>query len=467
MQSVTASQSDEAFLGKHGLIPMMNAKKVALYAALLLIIGFMFLLLIVGMTFMLGRRAEADLDRAATARATSEAAVSLAAGLQASESSQRGYILTNNPIYLAPYANAKAEVLRQQRILDAALNADAASAVRLAKLTEILNAKFDEMDDSIALQRLGKTAEVVALVRTNNGKALMDEARIFVSSITRATDRQLTMAIAVQKQNLAFLRLTNLVAALVVLLVVSGVYRLHFSYIRSLSRAQREVEVLNADLEKRVEDRTFDLLAARDRAEILLAEVNHRVANSLSLVASMVGMQGRATHSDEARQILNETQSRIQAVAMVHKTLYSSGDIHSIELSDFLTGLLAQLEMSLNGAGLNSKVTHDLSPVWMPTDKTVSVGVITAEWVTNAFKYAYPQGSGEIRVRLKGDEDGSMQLVVEDDGVGRNEEAAPTGTGLGTRLVSSMAASLGATIDYVARHPGTAAQMTIQVQCET
>ena len=441
---------------------MMSAKKVALYAALLLIIGFIFLLLIVGMTFLLGRQAEADLDRAAKARATSAAAVSLADGLLAAESSQRGYVLSDNPIYLAPYATAKAEVLRQKHILAAALHTDIASIARAAKLAEILDEKFAEMDQTVSLKQMGKDDEVVALVRTNKGKALMDEARIFVSSITRVTDRQLTTAIAEQKQNLALLRMSNLAAALVVLLVVSGVYRLHFSYIRSLGRAQREVETLNAGLEKRVEERTTALTAARDRAEMLLAEVNHRVANSLSLVASMVGMQGRATKSDEARQVLNETQSRIQAVAMVHKTLYSSGDIHSVELSEFLTGLLAQLQMSLNGAGLNSRLTHDLSPVWMPTDKSVSVGVITAECVTNAFKYAYPQGSGEIRVRLKGGDNGSMHLVVEDDGIGRSDEAAPKGTGLGTRLVTSMAASLGATIDYIARHPGTAAQMTIQ-----
>ena len=333
---------------------MMDAKRVALFAALLLAIGFMSLLVIVGMTFLLGRQAEADLDKAATARATSEAAVSLADSLQSAESSQRGYIMSDNPIYLAPYATAKVEVLRQQRILEAALGHEADSAKRLGKLADILDSKFAEMDDSITLKRTGQDAEVAALIRTNKGKALMDEARIFISSVTRATDRQLTRAIAEQKQNLAFLRLSNLAAAFVVLLVVGGVYWLHFSYIRSLSRAQREVEALNTGLEKRVEERTVDLTAARDRAEMLLAEVNHRVANSLSLVASMVGMQGRATQSDEARRILNDTQSRIHAVAMVHKTLYSSGDIHSVELSEFLAGLLAQLEVSLNGAGLTS-----------------------------------------------------------------------------------------------------------------
>ena len=442
---------------------MMDAKRVALSAALLLAVGFVSLLVIVGMTFLLGRQAESDLDKAGTARATSEAAVSLAGGLQLAESSQRSYVLSNNPIYLAPYATAKSEVLRQQAILETAPDTDTKSARRLSKLSEILVAKFDEMDESIRLKQAGRDGDVAALVRTNRGKTLMDEARIFILSITRATDDQLTSAIDLQKQNLSLLRLTNLGAAFVVLLVVGGVYWLHFSYIRSLSRTQRQVEVLNTGLEKRVTERTVDLTAARDRAEMLLAEVNHRVANSLSLVASMVGMQARASKSEDARGVLNETQSRIQAVAMVHKTLYSSGDVRSVELSEFLAALLEQLELSLKGAGLNATLKHDLAPFRLPTDKSVSVGVITAEWVTNAFKYAYPGGEGEIRVLLQGDEQGALRLVVEDDGIGRSEEAAPRGTGLGTRLVNSMAANLGATIDYVARHPGTAAQMTIPV----
>jgi two-component sensor histidine kinase len=82
-----------------------------------------------------------------------------------------------------------------------------------------------------------------------------------------------------------------------------------------------------------------------------------------------------------------------------------------------------------------------------------------AEWVTNAFKYAYPDRPGEIRVSLKRLADGRGELVVEDDGVGREAGGAAKGTGLGTRVVSAMAASMGAEVEYLDRRQGTAARL--------
>ncbi len=438
---------------------MMVSTRVALSAAILLVVGFLSLLLIVGMTFLLGRQTEGDLDQAALASQTSAAAVALFSAVQTCESSQRGYIASGNQIFLGPYPTATAEAKRQMANLAQLMRPDAASAPKIARLSEILDEKLAEMDQTIELKRTGKDAEAVSSFRT--GKSLMDEARVFISSITRTNDQKLTLAIDAQKKNLSFLRLANLAAAAVILVVVGGVFWLNSTFLFRLDRANAEVAALNSDLERRVDDRTAALNAALGRAESLLVEVNHRVANSLSLVASMVGLQLRSSKSEEVKKILNDTQSRIYAVAMVHKKLYSSGDIHSVELSEFLSSLLEQLELSLRGAGHTSAVVHDLAPVKLPTDQSVSVGVIAAEWVTNAFKYAYPQGAGEIRVVLKQDDDGSVHLVVEDDGVGRNEAVAPKGTGLGTKLVNSMASSLGATVNYTARHPGTAAQMVI------
>jgi two-component sensor histidine kinase len=89
------------------------------------------------------------------------------------------------------------------------------------------------------------------------------------------------------------------------------------------------------------------------------------------------------------------------------------------------------------------------------------LGIILTEWVTNAFRYAYPSGVGEIRVRLFYQGDGLAQVSVEDDGVGFAATAAPQGTGLGSKLVTAMAASLGGTVEYLNRNPGTEARMVL------
>jgi two-component sensor histidine kinase len=91
----------------------------------------------------------------------------------------------------------------------------------------------------------------------------------------------------------------------------------------------------------------------------------------------------------------------------------------------------------------------------------VSLGVIATEWFTNAFKYAYPHGSGEIRVSLKRLDEGRAELRVEDDGVGREAAKRPRGTGLGTQLVNAMAASIGGEVEYLKCAPGTTARLII------
>ena len=82
------------------------------------------------------------------------------------------------------------------------------------------------------------------------------------------------------------------------------------------------------------------------------------------------------------------------------------------------------------------------------------------ELVTNAFKYAYPEDRpGEVRVRLKRLEDGKAELTVEDDGVGIAPNAKSAGTGLGSKIIRSMASALRTQVEYIHRSPGTAARL--------
>jgi two-component sensor histidine kinase len=100
----------------------------------------------------------------------------------------------------------------------------------------------------------------------------------------------------------------------------------------------------------------------------------------------------------------------------------------------------------------------------MTADRAVTVGMVLTELVTNAFKYAYPDGrSGEIRVRLLKMGDNQGMLRVEDDGIGIIAGSAPKGTGLGSRIVKSMAASLGEGISYHDTPSGTIAEVPIQI----
>lgn len=195
---------------------------------------------------------------------------------------------------------------------------------------------------------------------------------------------------------------------------------------------------------------------ARDRAELLLAEVNHRVANSLAMVSSLVSLQANVLADQVAKDALAETKARIFAISSVHKRLYSSRSVGVVDLDEYLAGLLENLGISMRGQGHGATLVSDLAPLRLGIDAAINLGVIVTELVTNAFKYAYPDRAGEVRVSLREDGgDGSALLSVEDDGVGRSEGKVK-GTGLGTRIVKAMAVSINADVTYHARQPGTA-----------
>jgi two-component sensor histidine kinase len=425
----------------------------------LLAIGFMALIGIVGMTIWLGENAQRYADETNRSRDLRVSAVELRSAVQSAESSQRGFLVSGNEIYLAPYASAKAEALARLERLKTQLTDAPSAEPMMQRLSGLVAEKFSEMDRTIALKSDMQDAEALGIFRSNRGKALMDEANVFLSSIIRNTDERLTGGLAEQKRNATWLRWLSIVGGLVIIAVVGGVTATILRYASEIETTRDQVQELNATLEQRVKNRTADLMQARDKAEVLLAEVNHRVANSLSLVSSLVRLQSNAVKDQVAKQALNETQARIDAISSIHKRLYSSGDTKFVDLDEYLSSLLKNVEAAMHDEGHGASLRYELEPLKLKTDSSVNLGVIVTEWVTNAFKYAYPDRTGEVRVRLKRLGEDRAELVVEDDGVGRKAEEAPRGSGLGTRIVSAMARTIGAEVSYVARHPGTGARL--------
>jgi two-component sensor histidine kinase len=208
--------------------------------------------------------------------------------------------------------------------------------------------------------------------------------------------------------------------------------------------------VEKARLERERDRALEEMRAARDRAEILLNEVNHRVANSLSLVAGLVQMQAKSLDNAAVKAALDEVHTRISAIAGVHRRLYTTDDIRHVEISGYLTSLLEELETTMKASGHSSTVNLVADRISVQTDKAVSIGVMITELVTNAFKYAYPgETVGEIRVRFLRLASNRAKLSVEDDGIGWSGEGLPKGTGLGSRIVTATARSLGSSLEYL------------------
>jgi two-component sensor histidine kinase len=208
------------------------------------------------------------------------------------------------------------------------------------------------------------------------------------------------------------------------------------------------------------EDAEARLLASNDRLQAMLREVNHRVANSLQLVSAFVHLQAATVEDEGARSALESTKQRIGAIAQVHKRLYSSSDVERVDMEAYLAALAPELEQTWSTPSSPRHVRVDAAPVLLRTDRAVSVGIIVTELVSNACKYAYPDGQpGEVRVSLQPEEGDRFRLQVEDDGPGIGGDPTPKGTGLGRRLIEAMAKSLEARIVIDPHHRGVSATL--------
>ena len=220
------------------------------------------------------------------------------------------------------------------------------------------------------------------------------------------------------------------------------------------SNSSRELRRLNRDLERALDGKE-QALAQKD---VLMKEVDHRVQNSLQLVSAFLSLQAREAGPGAVADHLIEARSRLSAVALVHRRLYRDDQIETVDLSRYLDELIGDLKTSLGDEWARG-MTLDLAPVLVPTDRAVSVGLVAAELVINATKYAYPDASGPIDIALEQHRN-KLRLIVADHGVG----VSGVGKGFGSRMMAAVLGRIGGTLDHADNQPGLRAILTAPIE---
>lgn len=191
----------------------------------------------------------------------------------------------------------------------------------------------------------------------------------------------------------------------------------------------------------------------REKA-ILLQEVQHRVANSLQIIASVLMQSARKVQSEEARGYLQNAHHRVMSIAAVQRQLAASS-LGDVELRPYLKQLCESLGASMihDPKRLSIDVTVDGSTV--SADASVSLGLIVTELVINALKHAFPaRRHGRIAVDYRS-EGAKWSLSVSDDGVGMPKGSDAAKPGLGTGIVEALAKQLEGEIRTTDTAPGT------------
>ncbi|HEY0301332.1 MAG TPA: histidine kinase dimerization/phosphoacceptor domain -containing protein [Rhizomicrobium sp.] len=198
----------------------------------------------------------------------------------------------------------------------------------------------------------------------------------------------------------------------------------------------------------RLQDLSNDLIAHK---ETLLEEMQHRVVNSLQIIASILMLKARAVNSEETRRHLQDAHRRVITVAAVQRHLHSSSRADLIDIAPYLKKLCESLAGSMIGDSHPAALNVLADDGQMLSAEAVSLGLIVTELVINALKYAFPVETGDAAVAVRYEVSGAAwQLSVSDNGVGR---ADPDGVaakgGLGTSLVRALAQQLDAEVAWL------------------
>ena len=194
------------------------------------------------------------------------------------------------------------------------------------------------------------------------------------------------------------------------------------------------------------------LTDALDRHQLMAKEVNHRINNSLQIVASMLHLQTTTTQSDEVRHALHDASSRIAAIARAHQRLYGGDQIGKVDLGAYLSDICNDLGKAMPDCKIHVAAAPDIH---CATDTAIPVALLVNELITNSAKYAYPDGGCEVWLDVSRSDD-AISISVRDRGIGLPPEFdLNSGKRLGMRLVSALSSQVHADLQVRRHTPGT------------
>lgn len=230
---------------------------------------------------------------------------------------------------------------------------------------------------------------------------------------------------------------------------IAGLYasgKMTVQPVRAQRQAPGEITVLAGAMQEmaaNVRDRTSKLETAIEARDAAMKEIHHRVKNNLQIINSLLSLQSRKLSDPSAIAVLDDARSRINALSLIHRSLYEHIDIRSVDVKSFLGELVTHLDQALGAEDQRIRIESAVDDDTIDADMAVPLALFTAEAVTNAVKHAFPKGRSSIGGTVKviyRRIDGHAELTVEDDGIGGPEVGS---TGLGSTLMNAFARQLG------------------------
>jgi two-component sensor histidine kinase len=189
--------------------------------------------------------------------------------------------------------------------------------------------------------------------------------------------------------------------------------------------------------------------------EILLAELHHRVKNNLAIISGLLNLQDDATTNEEAKEIIGDSKARIMSMALVHRMLYENSELKNFDLGQYASELILELFNSYN---LTRKVqiTQEYDKIILPVTKSIPLGLILNEIVTNSIKYAFrsfTKDKSNFYISIR-EANNQVSMIIQDDGAGFPESFNPEAENLslGIFLIKTLAEQIDGKVSFLNRN---------------
>lgn len=201
----------------------------------------------------------------------------------------------------------------------------------------------------------------------------------------------------------------------------------------------------------RIKQRNNKLLTERNDAiqenlaqkETMIGEIHHRVKNNLQLITSILDLQARSLEDEEAIKAINDSQNRVQTMAIIHQKLYQQDNIYGISMKEYIVSISEAIVNSALDQSKEIDFKFNIDDIYLHIDSSIPVGLILTEIITNSIKYAFPEiTNGIISISLF-EKDETLRLEIGDNGIGMgNANSSKNSTSFGLKMIKSLARQL-------------------------
>nr|CAD6619084.1 histidine kinase [Rhizobium sp. TCK] len=468
----------------------LNTNTFARSSIFMLLIGAAILVGIVLSSLFQARMTQSYFETVVRLRNARAASSDMLVLLQAAETGQRGYLLTQNRDFLEPYERSLAELPARMERLKSALEAETTFSDSISRVESLVTEKLDELKRTVAMVERGDVAGALQVVRVEYGRQVMVEAQDLLQGLITSFEGRLDEGVEELSASAERMQWIAIGGGIVIIAVVGGAILIVAQHVRELSRARTAVEELNASLEERVEERTEDLMQANREIQRYAYIVSHdlraplvnimgftsELDATLAAVKTYVLAQGGTLTEEEIRDArlaveedLPEAISFIRSStkkmdALINAILKISRDgrrelkPEPVDLAELLENTAAAIYHQVDEAGGEIRIAVG-GARGMVSDR-FSLEQIFGNLFDNAVKYRHPDRPLHLAVRAMPAKRNGVRIEVEDNGRGiapedhervfelfrRSGVQDKVGEGIGLAHVRSLVRNLGGEI---------------------